>query len=240
MAADLTNRQIEAEMLDSLPADDPHAIGSRRDLTWINTLMFQGAIMAGLLRAHMRKGQNRILEIGSGDGAFMLSVARRLGKTWTDVDLVLLDKVNLITPQRLADFAALGWHVETVINDVFAWVEKPDIGVFDVISANLFLHHFSDPDLQNLFTTLHRLAPVFVATEPRRNTIALGSTALLRAIGANDVTLHDAAASVRAGFRGAELSVLWPPGYTDQIDERGIGPFTHIFCVNNRPAGFSP
>jgi hypothetical protein len=63
---------------------------------------------------------------------------------------------------------------------------------------------------------------------------------LLRAIGANDVTLHDAAASVRAGFKGAELSRLWPTGYTDQIDERGIGPFTHVFCVDNLPAGAAP
>jgi 2-polyprenyl-3-methyl-5-hydroxy-6-metoxy-1,4-benzoquinol methylase len=240
MASDLANRRIEVELLDSLPADDPRAVGSRRDLTWINTLMFQAAIMARLLRAHMHKGQNRILEIGCGDGAFMLSVAQRLGKTWTDVDLVLLDQVDLITAKRRADFAALGWRIETVMSDVFAWVKRPDTGIFDVISANLFLHHFSNPDLQSLFAALHQRALVFIATEPRRNTVALGSTALLRAIGANDVTLHDAAASVRAGFKGAELSRLWPPGYTDQIDERGIGPFTHVFCVDNLPAGAAP
>jgi hypothetical protein len=50
------------------------------------------------------------------------------------------------------------------------------------------------------------------------------------ALGANDVTRHDAVASVRAGFRGRELSGLWPAGAAGwRLNERGIFPFTHLF-----------
>ncbi|PNG24180.1 methyltransferase domain-containing protein [Methylocella silvestris] len=231
MSSALATRRIEAELLDSLPAADPRAIRSRRDLALINALMFQPAIMAGLLRAQMPAGRARILEIGCGDGSFMLSVARRLRHSAADVDLVLLDRVDLVAAPRVAAFAALGWRVEIVTGDVFAFVDKPDIGGFDIVSANLFLHHFSDRALQMLFQSLRRLAPVVVAAEPRRTRVAVWATALLGAIGANAVSRHDAAASVRAGFYGRELSGLWPQDCADRIEERGIGPFTHVFSV---------
>ncbi|UVK47718.1 methyltransferase domain-containing protein [Mesorhizobium sp. AR07] len=228
---DLDRRRIEPELLDSLPPDDPRAIGSRRDLVWINALMFQSTIMSGLLKANIRKSSTRILEIGSGDGAFMLSVARRLTRNWTDVDLIMLDQVNLITDKRRADFAVLGWRVQTITDDVFDWIANSGAGAYDVVSANLFLHHFSDADLKVLFAALRHLAPIFLATEPSRNGIALRACSLLRFIGANQVTMHDAAASVRAGFTGNELSSLWPSGFTQQCEERRIGPFTHAFRV---------
>ena len=231
LTKDLDRRRIEPELLDILPPDDPRAIGSRRDLVWINALMFQSAIMAGLFKANVRKTPTRILELGSGDGAFMLSVAKRLARSWTDVDLVMLDQVNLISDKRRADFTALGWRVETVTDDVFDWIAKPGAGAYEVVSANLFLHHFSDADLKVLFAALRSRAPVFLATEPSRNASALRMCSLLRIIGANEVTMHDAAASVRAGFAGNELSSLWPSGSSQQCEERRIGPFTHAFSV---------
>ncbi|MBZ9957155.1 MULTISPECIES: class I SAM-dependent methyltransferase [unclassified Mesorhizobium] len=234
MANDLDHRRIERELLDNLPPDDPRAVGSRRDLAWINALMFQSAIMASLLKASVRKSPTRFLEIGSGDGAFMLSVAKRLARRWTDVDLVMLDQFNLISDRRFADFYALGWRVETIIDDVFEWIQSPRAGAFDVVSANLFLHHFPDAALKRLFLALRPLAPVFLATEPSRNAIALRACSLLHVIGANEVTLHDAPASVRAGFAGHELSSLWPPDFRRQCAERRIGPFTHAFLAVDR------
>jgi len=227
----LDRRRIEPELLDILPPEDPRAVGSRRDLAWINALMFQSTIMSGLLKANVHRSSARILEIGSGDGAFMLSVATRLARGWTDVDLVMLDRVNLVTDKRRADFAALGWRVETVTDDVFDWIKRPGAGAYDVVLANLFLHHFSDANLKVLFAAIRHLTPVFLATEPSRNRIALGACSLLRFIGANQVTMHDAAASVRAGFAGAELSTLWSSGPAQQCEERRIGPFTQAFRV---------
>jgi hypothetical protein len=115
--------------------------------------------------------------------------------------------------------------------NIFEWLGKSDIGGFDVITANLFLHHFTNTELSGLLAVTQALSPVFVATEPRRNSLALGATRLLSAIGANQVTLHDAAASVRAGFAGNELSALWPKGTNSRLREQGVGPFTHVFSA---------
>jgi spermidine synthase len=233
-------RRVEPEILDDLTADDPRAVASRRDLGRINALMFQPGIMARLLRRHVSPAPLRILEIGAGDGRFMLAVARRLVPIWPKVELTLLDRVALGTPALAQAFERLGWRVEFVTDDVFDWLSTHRQRSFDAITTNLFLHHFEPPALRRLFTELQAAAPIFVATEPRRSAFALSATRALRAIGANDVTRHDAPASVIAGFNGNELSALWNhPGATP-VDERQAGLFTHIFVGRSANAGNTP
>lgn len=80
-------RCIEPELLDHLPASDPGAIRSRRDLVRVNLLMGHAAIMARSLLCGA--GRPRVLiDIGAGDGTFMLRVARRLAPRWPDCRLI--------------------------------------------------------------------------------------------------------------------------------------------------------
>ena len=99
------------------------------------------------------------------------------------------------------------------------------------MTANLFLHHFRDPDLARLLGALSSLAPVVLATEPLRAGFPLLASRMLWAIGANDVTRNDAPASVRAGFVGREISGLWPqdPGWHLEEGRRGL--FTQAFAA---------
>ena len=192
--------------------------------------MFQSSVTAHLLRGKIQPGPLRMLEIGSGDGSFMLSVARQLARS-DGVELVLVDKAELVTEHRGEEFLALGWRVEAIAADIFEWFTRPNAGPFDLICTNLFLHHFADPDLKRIFIALASRAPLFVATEPQRNLAALWSASLLPFIGANSITRHDASASVRAGFKGAELAALWPNADQYCLEEHSIGPFTHIFVA---------
>ncbi|WP_189350165.1 MULTISPECIES: methyltransferase domain-containing protein [unclassified Mesorhizobium] len=225
----LAQRSLVPEILDRLAADDARALRSRRDLARINALMFQAPIMASLLRKFMARPPGRILEIGAGDGTFMLKVARRMARDWHGVELTMLDRVGLVTPRLTADFAGLGWTLETITADVFDWAQTADGRAFDAITVNLFLHHFGDDGLLRLFSLLQRRAPLILATEPLRAGFALAATRLLPAIGANDVTRHDAAQSVRAGFRGTELSDIWSAVGGRPLEERRAGPFSHVF-----------
>ncbi len=233
MPGQLAFRRVEPEILDALSPDDPRAIASRRDLRRINALTFQAGIMTRLLKRHLIRPPRRILEVGAGDGAFMLAVGRKLATRWPEVELTLLDRADLIASARIKEFLQLGWRAEAVTADVFEWLDRAGHRRFDLITANLFLHHFDDAALTRLFAGLRPLTAVFAATEPRRGPVALATSRLLWAIGANDVTLHDAPASVRAGFRGTELSKLWPGGPESSIEEREIGPFTHVFAAGN-------
>jgi SAM-dependent methyltransferase len=231
MSANLDQRRIVPEILDALPLDDARAVRSRGDLVWVNALMLQTWIMARQLNRHVLTPPKRILDLGSGDGAFMLAVARRMRGAWRDVELVMLDHADLLTDARRADFAKLGWRAEPVVADLFAWLAQSSTFACDVTCANLFLHHFNDTALQDLFASLRERTSIFVATEPRRNVVALGGSSMLRLFGVNDVTMHDAAASVRAGFAGNELTRLWPKTDGMRFEERRLGLFTHAFAA---------
>lgn len=213
------------EILDHLPAEDPRAVRSRRDLARINGLMRQPAILARALAT--LPVPRTIADLGGGDGRLMLAVARRL--PWRGVTLLVCDRQDIVAPETRRAFAALDWRIDVRRGDIFDALPPADI-----ITANLFLHHFDQPALARLLALASGAAPAFVACEPRRSLFALLGAHLVWALGANSVTRHDAVASVRAGFAGHDLSALWPPGWAMQ--EQAVFPFTHLFraCSTRR------
>jgi hypothetical protein len=112
---------------------------------------------------------------------------------------------------------------------VFDWLER-DASPVDAVVANLFLHHFEDEPLARMLSLIARRARIFVACETRRSAFALAGARMLGAIGCNDVTLHDAVVSIRAGFRDGHLSALWPAGDW-QLREEARGLFSHLFVA---------
>lgn len=225
----LAHRVLVPERLDHLAPDDPGAIASRRDLRRINRISAHTAIAARALCRHVASPPRRILELGAGDGSAALQLARRLAARWPAVTVVLLDRHDAVAPAIRRGFEDVGWRAEPVVADVFDWLRGHAGATFDVVITNLFLHHF-DGRLPELLAGAARSAPLFVATEPRRDAFSLAGSRLVGLIGANAVTRHDAPASVRAGFAGRELTALWPcPGW--QTEERRAGPFTHLFVA---------
>ena len=144
-------RCIEPEWLDELPPGDPRAIRSRRDLRRVNVLMRNAAIIARELKRSFRAGSPRVIaDIGAGDGTFMLRLAEQTATRWQDVHVVLLDRQDIVSAETLEQFVPLGWQAESVTADVFEWLARPADRVFDVIIANLFLHHFDAARLKAL------------------------------------------------------------------------------------------
>ena len=223
-------RIVEPELLDELPADNPLAVGSRRDLCRVNAWMRHHALMADALQIHLNSREpGHITELGAGDGNFLLQVAQKTSSRWPNANVTLLDRQKIVTPQTLAAFAFLGWRAEAVTADVFDWLRGDS--TTDVVIANLFLHHFHDLSLAGMFRAVADRARLFIAIEPRRAPWPLLGSRLLWAIGCNRVTRHDAAVSVRAGFQGGELSALWPDKADWQLTEQSAGPFSHLFIA---------
>jgi hypothetical protein len=119
-------RQVEAEWLDSLPVHDPEAVGSRRDLERLNGWMGHRRIMARTLRSALEGPvPRRIVEVGAGDGGFMLDLARRLSPRCPDVAVALVDQQEIVAPQTRQAIAAQGWPVACVKADVLDWLGQP-------------------------------------------------------------------------------------------------------------------
>lgn len=237
-------RRVQAEILDELPADDPRAIQSRRDLQKVNTFMGHAGLVTRAVRGAPAPPR-LLVELGSGDGTFLLQVARRLGPrlrpsgfgdAGSPMRAVLVDRRPSLNAATLDGFAAAGWDIDIFESDVFEWLCRPRAETADVTVVNLFLHHFRDGELANLLNLAAQQTRRFVACEPRRSRMSLAGASLLRLMGCNDVTMHDADVSVRAGFRDRELSSLWPPDDGWQLTERRAGLFSHKFIAHHEHA----
>lgn len=216
-------RKLTPELLDLLPPDDPSAVRSRRDLARINRAMLQHAIMARALS--WLPPPRRIADLGGGDARFMLDVAKRLSPRWPSVTVLVCDRRDIVSAETLAGFEKLGWCCEVRRGDIFQTLPQADI-----ITANLFLHHFDNAALARLLMLAAQQTKAFVACEPRRNRFAWLAAHLVAVLGANNVTRHDAVVSVEAGFGRCELSALWPPGW--RLREQGAWPFSHVFTAH--------
>ncbi|MGH8324986.1 MAG: hypothetical protein ACRETD_14505, partial [Steroidobacteraceae bacterium] len=150
----------------------------------------------------------------------------------------LLDRLDLVGQATIAQFAALGWTVTSQVSDVLTWAmtqgdARADAGTsnhYDVIVANLFLHHFEADPLTRILGAIQARTPRFFACEPRRSWLALAGSHLVGALGVSAVTRADAVLSVHAGFRDGDILNLWPadsPGWI--LREYPAGLFSHCF-----------
>jgi len=250
-------RVVVPEVLDGLDANDPDAQRSRRDLQRVHRVMGTRGTLLHALRAlpiqRSSTGPLQVLELGAGDGSLMLGVARALTGEWPRVALTLLDLQNLLSATTTADYAAVGWEVKVQVGDALTWAERTDPDCtpkdaprWDLIVANLFLHHFEDAPLTALLAAVAARSEHFFACEPRRAGLALVGSHLIGALGVNSVTREDAVLSVRAGFRDGELSALWPrmrsknaPGSTPEptsewtLKEYSAGLFSHCLLASH-------
>lgn len=228
MSAD---RQLTREWLDDLPADDPRAVQSRRDLAFVNALMLQPRIMARALFANALAAPRTIADLGTGDGTFMLRVAALLAPHWRDVTIILVDRHNTVSQSTRDGFAALRWSTRVITSDLLDVLEDGRLPTLDIVTANLFLHHFSQQQLTRVFERASSLTRLFVACEPRRTAFPYWASRCLWAVGCNDVSRHDAVVSVLAGFAGHELSAIWPQRDRWELHEQAAWPFTHRFVA---------
>lgn len=241
-------RVVLPEVLDGLAADDRTALRSRRDLQRMHRAMGTRGTLMRALRAlpltHTRSASPtllRVLELGAGDGSLMLRVARSLQGQWPAVALTLLDRLPLLTAATVAEYALAGWTVTAEVGDAIDWAARANAERFappqsrpswDVIVANLFLHHFRTAELAALLAAVAGSSVHFVACEPRRAWLAWAGSHLVGALGANAVTREDAVLSVHAGFRDQELRVLWPATSDWILSEAAVGLFSHCFVAS--------
>lgn len=198
----MAERRVEPEWLDELPADDPRAVRSRKELRWINWLMGNERwILQQSSRPNMPLQQG-IIELGAGQGDLCRAMHRRFPTSpVTGLDL----------QSRPKD---LPTSVEWIAGNGKNIAPRP----CGVLVMNLFLHHFTDEQL-SWWRAWVELADVVVMNEPLRRKSSHGWGRLLWPL-LHDVTRHDMHVSIDAGFVRGEWAALWPElRQTWQIEE---------------------
>jgi hypothetical protein len=226
-------RIVLPERLDVMSADDPVARRSRGDLRRVHRALRTLTILRRAVGKLRLAGPPRsILELGAGDGSLMLRFARSMHTQWRNVEVTFLDRHDLIDRPTRRQFGFLGWDVRVLSTDVLDWARASSSPWYDLCVATLFLHHFQSAALEEVLRSVAARCRAFVACEPRRNGFSWSGSHLLGLLGANEVTREDGVTSVRAGFAGEELSVLWPRSEEWQVREYFAWPFTHCLVVN--------
>ena len=227
------NRVLQPEILDHLKPDNPAAMAARRDLCKINFCMGNVHLLANALKT--LPAPIKLAEIGCGDGAFLIALLRKF-PSWQSVlqEIVLLDLQPALTPSIKAEYQNLGWPIRIEQINAEEWLRTTQ-DRFDLIICNLFLHHFSEEQLLDLFAGFSKVTCAFVACEPRRGKVPYFFAHLLLGLGCNDVTRHDAVVSVAAGFKDSELTAIWQTSTDNskqwKLDESRAGPFSHLFTA---------
>lgn len=230
-----SGRVVEPELLDFLPPEDRRAMRSRRDLRRLNRCMDHPRSMARALSAHLRKSSGvRIVELGAGDGHFLLGVARRLRAAFPMAQATLVDRLDSFDPKIGHDFENLGWSVCLERKTAVQWLSESGQSASDAIVCNLFLHQFQSEELSEMLRLAGRSTKLLVALEPRRSRLPRLCGRLLWMIGCGPVTRHDAGISVRAGFYGKELSEIWGDTGHWSLTERRAGLFSHLFIAQRK------
>ena len=202
-------RVLVPELLDSLPADHPDAIASRRDLRFLNAIMGNFRWLEKQLTSCSGEDAT-IVEIGAGDGGLARRVCGRIpgmAARYHAIDLA---------PQPAAWPAGATWHQTDLWSEAGAALLRRA----GILVANLVLHHFDDSGLRRLGSLLTDCQAV-LACEPCRREAHVWQGRLLFPF-LNKVTRHDMTVSIRAGFRGAELAEALGPQFTNP-DKRASG-----------------
>ena len=88
-----------------------------------------------------------LVELGTGDGTFLLRVARRVSAPKRGMRAMLVDRRPSVSAATREGFKAAGWDIDICESDVFEWLCRPHAETADVTIANLFLHHFREGEL---------------------------------------------------------------------------------------------
>ena len=234
LSAMIQEREVEPEQLDELPSDHPDAIESRNDLKRLNWWMGNAPRLAKEIGTWSAQAPVRaIVDLGGGDGALIADALERLGPNPNRERGVVrvVDRHPCISAANRQRLQEMGWEVETIEADAIEWLTGSSAPAIDVIVANLFLHHFPAGSLRDLLAAAAKRCHCFIASEPSRDRRSLLLSKAIWLIGCHPVTRNDAPISVRAGFRGKELSRLWPRRAGWSLQEHPFGLASHHFSA---------
>ncbi|MBT2558921.1 methyltransferase domain-containing protein [Hymenobacter sp. ISL-91] len=209
--ADLRVRSDQEELMDDLTLASEELRQNLDELETVNTWLGGYApVLDALARLRPRFPAGRplrIADLGSGGGDTLRQLARWARRRRVPVELVGVDANSF-----MLDYAAAKAQNYPEISFQQADIFAPDFAQqsFDILTASLFCHHFSDTQLVQMLAQCHRQAGLAVIiNDLHRHPLAYHSIRwLTRLLGGSRLVQHDAPLSVARAFTRSELEGL--------------------------------
>ena len=142
-------------------------------------------------------------DLGCGSGEILRLIAKKASQQNRNVNLTGMDaNAHIVDYARnqSRDLANVKFEVMNIFSNEFQSYK------FDFVIATLFLHHFSDEELINLFASLKKQTRIgIIVNDLHRHPIAVGAFyAASRLFFRNRLIKHDGIVSIKRGFKRKE------------------------------------
>jgi 2-polyprenyl-3-methyl-5-hydroxy-6-metoxy-1,4-benzoquinol methylase len=203
----LTTRATASELMDDLTLASDELRQNLDELETINTwLGGYRPVLAALARLRPRFPAGRPLrlaDLGSGGGDTLRHVAAWARRAGVPVALTGIDANEFMLTYAAAKSQG---YPEISYRQVDIFAPESAAQPYDILTASLFCHHFTDVELVGLLRRWHRQARVAVViNDLHRHPLAYYSIKYLtRLLGGSRLVQHDAPLSVARAFSRAD------------------------------------
>lgn len=206
MSSRFKSRSQEAELMDDLSSHGPVIEQTLRELETINKWLGGNYVTINAVQRLVdstNKESWKIVDIGCGGGDMLKLIARWARKKQLSVELTGVDanpNVIAFAEKNSKDFPEINYKCIDIFSKEFGELKA------DIITATLFTHHFTDPQLEDLLRTLSTQATTGIAiNDLHRHWFAYHSINLLTTLlSKSPMVKNDAGVSVLRAFKKNE------------------------------------
>ena len=230
-------RVTSVELLDQGVGSLEEIRGNLGDLWRVNRYLGGVSNNLRLLRRfcrHTGKRRVRVLEVGAGDGRLAARLRQELRKQGIDADFFVLDcQLSHLLAGRPDT-----QEVHPVVADALALPFAQS--TFDIVTCNLFLHHFSGARALRLLSTLASVArEAVLINDLRRHWLPYWFVRLTPWLWRVEMSRLDGMASARQAYTRTELVELASAASLGDFEVHRLAPFRLglVLWMRQRPGG---
>lgn len=206
-----TDRSDQVEIMDDNQFQGKEMQDLLADLNFINTWLGGDSVTIKGLRTLLKKYPNlkeiTVVDIGCGDGSTLRLCTDYARKNDIKLKGIGIDFNDYILDEAIAKSRSYS-NLTFQNTDVFQNSDK--IPSCDIVVCSLFLHHFTNEDIEGLLTHLiHKTKIGLVVNDLHRSGVAFNLFKLINLLFLKTKTAaHDGLVSINKGFRKQELITL--------------------------------